>query len=176
MSCGNTVQARLYIQRHLPYREWYFATFQQCFDYLHRIIQELVTILHDDTVIHSKIWITQFQLISEFYCVINFTLSASAMTYWFYQSNTLHNTAVSGLDLLTFNLQLCVQSFVLTAVTRATTNLYETAFPFICCLLQWEVEELFFVVTNLIQLGYIKQWPMRGGVIASLICRKCIFC
>ena len=60
VSCGNTVQARLYIQMHLPYREWHFATFQQCFDYLHRIIQELVTILHN-AVIHSKIWITQFQ-------------------------------------------------------------------------------------------------------------------
>ena len=42
-----------------------------------------------------------------------------------------------------FNHQLCVQSFVLTAVIRVT--LYETDFPFIHCLLQWEVEELFFV-------------------------------
>ena len=148
MSCGNTVQARSYIQRHLPYREWYFATFQQCFDYLHRIIQELVTILHD-AVIHSKIWITQFQ---------NFTVELiSPSQHQLYHSNTLHNTAISGLDPLTFNLQLCVQSFVLTAVTRVTTTLYETAFSFICYLLQWEVEELFFIVTNLIQLGYIKQ-------------------
>ena len=150
--------------------KFYFPTFQQCFDCLHWIIQELV-ILHD-AVIHSKIWITQFQ---------NFTvklISPSQHQLWHIDSTNpilylrLYLVWIYSL----FNLQLCVQSFVVTAVTRATTNLYETVFPFIWCLLQWKVEELFFVVTNLIQLGYIKQWPMRGGVIASLICRKCIFC
>ena len=69
----------------------------------------------------------KWTLIPGFHCGINFTLSASTKTYWFYHSNTLL-TAISGLDLLTFQSSALCPKFC--AHCSYQSHLVRNWFPF----------------------------------------------